>query len=317
MKIFINLPTWLGDAVMSSTAIYALFEKFPKAQIIFYGSFVSTELFKNIKNSKIIIEDKKHRYLNILKQRSLIGECDIAISFRSAFSSKIILNLIKSKRRFYFNKRQNESEHQVLKYLYFIEKSFNFKANSTQLKLPILPKYKCNITLKDNKKILALNPGAHYGSAKRWEANYFAKVAKEFAKTHKIVIFGVKSEEEICNSIENILKKDGIKVKNLCSKTSINSLCKNIAFCDLFISNDSGSMHIAAVYKVKTIAIFGSTNFNQTSPWQNENAKIVHLNLACMPCMQKTCPLKHHKCMKDLTPDIVIKEAKKLLNYSI
>ncbi|WP_348518254.1 lipopolysaccharide heptosyltransferase II [Campylobacter sp. CCS1377] len=304
MKIFINLPTWLGDAVMASAAIYTIKEKYPQAKFTFYGSFVSTELFKRFENAQILVENKKQRYRQILQARKNLGKFDLAFSFRSAFSSKIILNLIKAKKRFYFDKNILKEEHQVLKYLNFIEKALKFKATSNALKLPI--------KAKSTQKILGINPGAHFGSAKRWDASYFARVAKEFSSTHKILIFGVESEREICDEIEHFLLKEGIKAKNLCGKTSIYALCKNISLLDLLITNDSGPMHIGAAYGVKTVAVFGSTKFSQTSPWQ-ENAKIAHLNLACMPCMQKVCPLKHHKCMKDLKPQIVINEAKNLL----
>ncbi|EAK6286560.1 lipopolysaccharide heptosyltransferase II [Campylobacter lari] len=304
MKIFINLPTWLGDAVMASAAIYAIKEKFNDAEFLFYGSFVSTQVFKNFQNCKVIVENKKQRYSQIFKLRKELKEFDLAISFRSAFSSKLILHFIKAKQRFFFDKNQNKNDHQVLKYLKFIEQILDFKANSNSLKLPI--------KVKSTKKILGINAGAHYGSAKRWEASYFARVAKEFSHTHKILIFGVESEKKICDEIENLLLNDGIKAKNLCGKTSIFTLCKNISMLDLLITNDSGPMHIGAVYGVKTVAVFGSTKFSQTSPWQ-ENAKIAHLNLACMPCMQKVCPLKHHKCMKDLKPEVVINLAKNLL----
>ncbi|AJC86696.1 lipopolysaccharide heptosyltransferase II [Campylobacter sp. RM16704] len=301
MNIFINLPTWLGDAVMASAAIYAIKEKYPKAKFTFYGSFVSVGLYKHFKNSKVLVENKKQRFSQILKARAMLGEFDLAFSFRSAFSSKIILKLIKTKKRFCFNKEILKEEHQVLKYLNFIEKSLDFKANSNDLKLPI--------KAKTTRKILGINAGAHFGSAKRWETDYFAEVAKAFSSTHQILIFGVESEREICEEIYNMLLNEGIKVKNLCGKTSIFTLCKNISMLDLLITNDSGPMHIGAAYGVKTVAIFGSTRFNQTSPWQ-ENAKIAHLDLACMPCMQKKCPLEHHKCMKDLKPKIVINLAK-------
>lgn len=307
MRIFINLPTWLGDAVMSSAAIYAIKEKYNNAEFTFYGAFVSTQLYKNFENSKIIVEDKKQRYSQIFKIGKNIGDFDIAISFRSAFSSKLALYFIKAKKKYFFDKNQNKNEHQVLKYLKFIEKILDFKASSNLLKLPI--------KAKNTKKILGINPGAHYGSAKRWEPNYFAYVAKEFSLTHKIIIFGVESEKEICDEIENLLLKDGIKSKNLCGKTSVFTLCKNISMLDLLITNDSGPMHIGAAYGVKTIAIFGSTNFHQTSPWQ-KNATIAHLNLECMPCMQKRCPLKHHACMKDLKPQMIMEKAKNLLKES-
>ncbi|MCR6591845.1 lipopolysaccharide heptosyltransferase II [Campylobacter insulaenigrae] len=304
MKIFINLPTWLGDAVMASAAIYAIREKFKNAEFIFYGSFTSTELFKRLPNSKIIVENKKQRYTQILKLRPQLGFFNLAFSFRSAFSSKIILNLIKTQKRFYFDKNILKEKHQVLKYLNFIENALEFKASSQKLQLPI--------QAKKNKKILGINPGAHFGSAKRWKSEYFYEVAKEFATTHSIIIFGVKSEELICQNIENLFVKNGIKVKNLCGKTSIFTLCKNISMLDILITNDSGPMHIGAVYGTKTLAIFGPTKFKQTSPWQ-QNAKIVHLNLPCMPCMKKVCPLKHHACMEDLKPDMVISLVKKLI----
>lgn len=307
MRIFINLPTWLGDSVMASAAIYALKEHFKEAYFLFYGSFASTELFKKFENSSVFIENKKERFSKLIKSRKDFGEFDYALSFRSALSSKIILKLIKAKQRFFFDKYKVKDEHQVLKYLYFIENSFGFKASSQKLKLPIPPR-------TSKTKILGLNPGAHYGSAKRWEASYFAEVAKVFTNTHKILIFGLGKEKELCDEIEQILKKEGVKAKNLCDKTSIYSLCKNISMCNLFITNDSGPMHIATAYGVKTLAIFGPTRFTQTAPWQNPNAKIMRLDLPCSPCMQRTCPLKHHQCMKDLKPEIIIKEAKKLLN---
>ena len=306
MKIFINLPTWLGDCVMASVAIYALKEHFKDAYFFFYGSLVSTELFKNFENSSVFVENKEERFFQILKNRKNFEKFDYALSFRSAFSSKIVLGLIKAKQKFYFNKNEVKNKHQVLKYLNFIEKSFGFKASTQNLQLPISPR-------TSKARILGLNPGAHYGSAKRWEPIYFAAVAKEFANTHKIVIFGVGREKEFCDEIEQILQKENIRVKNLCDKTDISTLCKIISMCDLFITNDSGPMHIAAVYGIKTIAIFGPTRFTQTSPWNNANAKIVRLDLPCSPCMQRICPLEHHQCMKDLKPELVIKEAKILL----
>ncbi len=314
MKIFIYLPTWLGDATMASAALYGIKNHFKEANFILYGSFTSTALFKEFPNATIITEDKNKRYRQVLNLYKKLQKCDIALSFRSALSSKIILNIIRAKKRYFFNKYKFKEEHQVLKYLYFVENSLHFKIDFKDLQLPFKTKFKNPLVLKNGKKILGLNPGANFGSAKRWDLSYFVEVAKEFSQSHEIIIFGSgKVEQELCDGIFNFLKKENIKAKNLCNKTSIKTLCQNISMCDLFITNDSGPMHIAAVYKIKTVAIFGPTKSNQTSPWQNENAKLVHLNLDCMPCMQKTCPLKHHKCMMDLKPEMVISQARKLL----
>ncbi|TQR32445.1 ADP-heptose--LPS heptosyltransferase [Campylobacter sp. MIT 99-7217] len=305
MKIFINLPTWLGDCVMASVALRAIFEHFKGAKFVIFGSSVACELFKECENVQVFVQSPKKRYLNFYRLSRIWGCFDYAFSFRSAFSAKLMLFMIQARHKFCFDKNKDKNSHQVLKYLSFMEHSLNLKVQDTSLFLPFKPLPKT--------KTLGLNPGAKYGLAKRWDSAYFAKTALAFKNTHKILIFGVQSESEICAEIENLLLKEGCECVNLCGKTSIKELCQQISALDLFISNDSGAMHIAAAYKIKTLAIFGPTKFSQTSPWQNENARILHLDLACMPCMKRVCPLKHHKCMVDLKPELVINAGFSLL----
>ncbi|TQR61036.1 lipopolysaccharide heptosyltransferase II [Campylobacter troglodytis] len=323
-----------------------------QVEFTLYGSFVACELFKGLKefetlkekfkdskefknydnfSFKFIVQAPKakgflapfKRLLNLKKLAKDLGKFNYALSFRSASSSKILLFFISAKNKFVFDKNQNKEAHQVLKYLAFVENVLNLKATSSELFLPS-PAFKdisanekqelCDkFTLLQDKKWLGINAGAKYGLAKCWDKEYFAKVALEFKKTHEILIFGVQSEAEICEFIEQNLAQKGVRAHNLCGKTSISELCTLISALDIFISNDSGAMHIAASYKTPTVAIFGPTRFTQTSPWQNERAKIVHLNLACMPCMKRVCPLKHHGCMKDLKPILVINAANELL----
>ncbi|MGP1528517.1 MAG: lipopolysaccharide heptosyltransferase II [Campylobacter sp.] len=166
------------------------------------------------------------------------------------------------------------------------------------------------------RKTLGLNPGASYGSAKRWYPLYFAKVAQEFANDFDIVIFGGSNESEICDEIARQLSKNGVKFTNLCGKTTIKELCEMIAGIaksgGIFITNDSGPMHIAAAFKTPTIGLFGPTRWRETSPYANENARILHLNLPCMPCMKRVCPLGTHACMKNLIPQMAIDAIKEL-----
>lgn len=354
MKIFINLPTWLGDSVMASAALRLIFSHFerlvngtiqsaPNAtnsakfndkqelKFILYGSFVACELFKDYQNAQICVQTPKKRgilgalarFKDLYKLAKNLGEFDYAFSFRSAFSVRILLFLISSKHKFIFDKKQDKNAHQVLKYLAFVQKALDTKAQSNELFLPMLEfkgissKERQNLLgkfgISTDKKWLGINAGAKYGLAKCWDKEYFAQVGFDFSSTHKILIFGTSFEQEICDDIELWLAKKGVKAHNLCGKTSIKELCELISALDLFVSNDSGAMHIAAFYKTPTIAVFGPTRFTQTSPWRNENARLVHLNLPCMPCMKRVCPLKHHACMKDLKPELVINAAKNLL----
>jgi len=85
--------------------------------------------------------------------------------------------------------------------------------------------------------------------------------------------------------------------KNLSGNTTIIELIDQISNLSLFITGDSGPMHVAAAFQVPTVAIFGPTKDNETSQWMNEKSVIVKKNLDCQPCMKRTCPMQHHDCM--------------------
>ena len=380
MRILIELPTWLGDAVMASAAVEAIakhaaefdagnlagkFEnlgepdfsfssqifgpvtqeiqifkngtpnldgKFEadrcanltasarenqnlqnlkkdareQVKIVFFGSFAACELFKTHPNCERVIVDNskkaKFRLWRLFWQVRELGKFDAAFSFRSSFASKILLFGAQAGRKFVFQK-SNDSAHQVQKYLKFVKSALNLKLVDDELKLYFEPR-------KFDAPVLGLNPGASYGSAKRWYPAYFAQVALHFKDKFKIMIFGGAGERDMCEQIEQILRENGVECLNLAGKTSVRELCENIGGIGqsggIFVTNDSGPMHIAAAYKTPTIALFGPTRFTQTCPWRNENARILRLNLECMPCMKRVCPLKTHACMKDLSPQAVI-----------
>ena len=84
------------------------------------------------------------------------------------------------------------------------------------------------------------------------------------------------------------------------------SFIKKKKYLYLFITGDSGPMHLAAAFQVPTVAIFGPTKDNETSQWMNEKSTIVKMHLECQPCMKRTCPLKHHNCMRQVQASDVI-----------
>lgn len=312
MKIFIELPTWLGDAVMASAAIELLTKNYEKAELTFFASFAACELYKiHPYAEKIIIDESKKsgkRWRALKKVAQEAGNFDLALSFRSSFASKILFFFLQAKKKFIF-KKSKKKQHQVLKYLTFVEKSLKIKEENPALKLYFPAK-------KLAKPSFGINAGASFGSAKRWEARKFAEVALAFADNFDILLFGSKNEEDICEEIERIIRENGKECKNLCGKTSIKELCETIAGLEFFLTNDSGPMHIAAAYKIKTIAIFGPTKFEETSPFQNENAYIIHKNFPCQPCMQRTCPIKSHICMKAIQSQEVIALAKEKFSFA-
>jgi heptosyltransferase II len=307
MKIFIEVPSWLGDAIMATPAIENLIKTYPEAKITLLGSFVSTQAFEDYPNiEKVIVDNtkkEKNRYKNLINLAKSLGKFDIALSFRRSFSSKFMMFFIKAKKKFNYRRLTKKEIHLAIRYNDFVNKVLNLNNEAGDLKLYFKP-------FKYSKPTLGINPGATYGSAKRWYPEEFSKVAISLAFKYDIVIFGGPTETDIAKDIEDELIKNGVKnYQNLAGKTTIPELIEKIAGLDLFITNDSGPMHVAAAYKVKTIAIFGPTKFTETNQWRNDkNGLIVTKNLDCSPCMKRVCPLKHHNCMKTITANDVLKK---------
>jgi len=307
MKIFIEIPTWLGDAVMATPAIENIVKTYPDAKLIIFGSFVSTTLFKYHPNlSKIIVDNSKssgNRYINLYKLAKNVGKVDIAISFRRNFTTTFLLWFVEAKEKYKYKRYTQEQIHLVKRYNDFVNKSLNLYTKPDDLKI-----YLKKQPHKEN--LLGINPGATYGSAKRWYPQEFAKVAIALSNRYNIVIFGGPNEVDMANEIEKHLKEANIKnYQNLAGKTTVEELITKIASLEVFITNDSGPMHVAAAFKIKTIAIFGPTKDKETSQWNNPNGIIVKKEFDCAPCMKRECPLdgeKNHQCMKNITADDIL-----------
>ena len=295
MKVLIELPTWLGDCVMATPAIENIVNFDNEVEITFIGSFVSIEAMKN--HSKVVetvVLSKKYRDLYHISNE--LGDFDAFFSFRSSLRAKFLKFLISAKNKYQFDKNKYINCHQVKKYNNFVNDSLSI--NLTAKKLQIYG----YSTSKNKKKMLGINPGASYGSAKRWYPEEFARVAGELSTQYDIVIFGGPGEKDIAGDIEKILAENGVKnYQNLAGNTTIPGLIEHISNLDLFITGDSGPMHVAAAFQIPTVAIFGPTKDDETSQWMNKKSTIVKKNLECQPCMKRTCPLQHHNCMKLIT----------------
>ncbi len=321
MKILVELPTWLGDAVMATPALENLFAAYPDAEITVVGSYVSTEALKaHPRIDRTVVDKTKStgfRPLNIYRLAKELGPHDIAVSFRSHLYSKLLLTLTGSKRKYTYKKTNDQrpttidsSTHQVQKYQSFINGVTGRNDKPGPLKL-YWPK-------RDfERPALGINPGATYGSAKRWYPEKFAEVAADLSDKFDIVIFGGPGETDIAGDIERMVRQKGVEnVTNLAGKTTIPELCGLIAGLDLFITGDSGPMHIAAAYRVPTVAIFGPTKHIETSQWENPKSVILRRDLECAPCMKRTCPIKTHECMKEISAEEVSQAARRLLRES-
>jgi heptosyltransferase II len=300
-KVLIELPTWLGDCVMSTPAIENIIDYYQDIDITVIGSNTSVEFLRdNPKVTNILIVDSKNKLL--FRSFTHLGFFDAYFTFRSSVRATITKFIINAKNKYQFKHVKYRKLHQVEKYVEFVNDSLNVSYNAGDLLCYINRPRK-----QKDKRILGINPGASYGSAKRWYPEKFAKIAIELSNSFDILIFGGINELEFANIIEKYLVKDNIhNFVNLAGKTSVLELTKHIGNLDIFITGDSGPMHIAASLKIPTISLFGPTNPIETSQWNNPNSFVIKKNLDCQPCMKRSCPLNHHNCMKLIEAEQVI-----------
>ncbi|PAF41329.1 lipopolysaccharide heptosyltransferase II [Helicobacter sp. 11S03491-1] len=335
MKILLRLPNWIGDAVMATPTLELLKQKFPQASFTIIGTPAVCELFSRDKciTSAFIDQTKKNknRILATYQFAKMIGKHDIGITFTNNIFSALLLFWSQTPIRIGYSKNLRslfltckliplKQIHQVLLYACLLEPVLKLGKSEIIKQTPKLHLIASNNHYHKIKTKIGINPGGAFGSAKRWLKEYFAETILYFIqKDYEIVLFGnqsdIDSAKDIITTIEKLsLNKQLLQnITNLTGLTTIPTLIDTISKLDLFITNDSGPMHIATALQIPLIAIFGPTNDQETSPWCHSQAVILNKKLACSPCKKRVCPLVHHNCMKLITPDEVIIEANKIL----
>jgi heptosyltransferase-2 len=163
--------------------------------------------------------------------------------------------------------------------------------------------------------IVGVSPGAAYGSAKCWLPERFAESAAKLASGKgAVVLFGAANDAAQCLKVEKALQSRSVPVVNLAGKTSLRQFIDLAAACSVFLTNDSGSMHVASALGVPTVAIFGATNPKTTGP-AGPSHTVVLEKVECSPCLKRECPIDH-RCMTRISSERVVEAAAALIQLS-
>ena len=169
--------------------------------------------------------------------------------------------------------------------------------------------------------VIGFNPGAAFGPAKRWPTEKFGQLAALIAHHYGesgciIMVFGTEADSEAAQEIRNFSMRTPNHVFDMTGKTSLKQAMALIKNCDIFVSNDSGLMHVAAGLGTPTIAIFGSTNHITTGPY-SKNSIILRREMACSPCLRTHCPQKHLNCLESIKATDVYAELAGMLSSNL
>lgn len=350
LKILIRGVNWIGDAVITIPAIRSIRHAFPDAHISLLVKPWVAEIFKENSdiNEIILYDDRFKGFTGRFKLAKKLRDkaFDKAIFLQNAFDAALIAWLAGIPERIGYKrdcrgllltrsvavKKDILQQHQVYYYLNLL-KSAGIEPADTQPYLYLTDDERrsarnllSSFFDADKGPLVGINPGATFGSAKRWPPERFAElIIKVISRFNgRVVIFGSTSEVEIADEIiteinrlkiKMKIEKIGSRILVLAGKTNLRELAALISECDVFVTNDSGPMHMASALLVPTVAIFGSTDKTATGPY-GEGHRVIAKDLPCAPCMKRECPEGHLNCMTAVTPDEVFEAVREILPFA-
>jgi len=312
-NIIIRMPNWLGDAVMATPLIEDIRNRWPNAKIAaLCKPAIASLLSANPHLDECIsFTDKKEVIPKLRKNKYDLGIL-LTNSFSSAFEFwrgkvKERVGFSKDLRRFLLTKplaipKEKGKEHLVITFKRLLE-PLGVEISKTEPKLYLSEEEKrgakkllLKYGIPEDALLVGINPGAAYGSAKCWLPDRFKMVTQKLLENRQVHILffadgaGASLVHSICEGLPE-------RVIDLGGKTSLRELVSLIASCDVFLTNDSGPMHVAASLKTPLVALFGSTNEIATGPYGH--GKVIHKHVPCSPCYKRTCPIDF-PCMKKI-----------------
>ena len=336
-RLLIRSANWIGDAVMTTPAVQAIRKGFPNAHISLLAKpWVAPVFEKSDHIDRLLIYDGERRHKGFFGKFRLARDLeqydfDAAILLQNAFEAALISFLAEIPIRIGYSRdarrlllthavpctKEIKTKHQTEYYLNILRRIgiesdnrslyLNLNQNDRLRAKKILSEQ--HLSLDD--KIIGINPGATYGPAKQWPPDRFARLADRIhAFTGvRIIIFGGPGDQKLGQEISEKMRHRPL---DLSGKTSLGEAMALIEKCDLFITNDSGLMHVAAALDVPLVAVFGSTNPVATGPL-GSHSRVVQATLPCSPCLKSECPEGHLNCMDLIDVDQVFDAAREML----
>lgn len=340
VNIVVRMPNWIGDAVMCLPALMDLRDHVPHAKVTILARPTIGELLSGHHGV-----DEVMMYAHQSEHKGLIGlwklvqlvrskQFDQAVLFQNAFEAAVIvwaagipsrIGYATDGRGFLLSERVPVPVRTPLHHIQYYQRLVMAitrnagKVRAPQLVLSPDVKSACarqfpDVFLPFDGMLIGINPGAVYGSAKRWMPERFAEVgdtlvermARERPGTPpaRCVLIGGKGEEVLGRNIARLMRHEPIV---LSGRTTIQELMGVLTCCSVLVTNDTGPMHMAQALGVPVAAIFGSTDPRTTGP-HDPSQGVVKSSVRCAPCLLRACPIDH-RCMTQVSVEQVVEVA--------
>ncbi len=331
MNIGLFLPNWVGDLAMATPALRALRHHFAEARLIGILRPHLSEVLAGTNYLDRSIHYDPRSIDRSLRSRALVKQLratrlEMAILFTHSLRSALLARASGARRRVGYARNWRS--------WFLTQRLYQPRQQGRWLPAPVLDDYLqlayavgCpgesprialattaaeeqgadatlhRLGLRDS--YVAINSSGAFGAAKLWPREYFAELACRIAVEHQrdVLVLCGPSEREIARSIAT--QANHTRVKSLADERVSLGLTKAcIRRSSLLISTDSGPRHFAAAFDVPVVTLFGPTHQAWSQTYYGREISLQR-QLPCGPCQQRTCPLLHHRCMRDLSVDHV------------
>jgi heptosyltransferase II len=337
-KILVRATNWLGDAVMSLPAIRTVGEAFPNARLAVVARPWVADLYarESAIDEVMIYQPRDWRDRREFWARLRRERFDCAILFQNAFDAALMAWMagiparigyrrdgrgcllttsvpvpepgdIPRHERFYYL--------EMLRRAKLIDDEQYFRAGITDIQLEGIAAAQASgarhmAAIGIGGDVIGISPGAAYGNAKRWLPERFAEAGAAICARlgnaglqPGVLVFGSAAERPLCAQVAAGIERAGMQTRNLAGETSLREFIDLAAACRLFLTNDSGAMHVASALGVPTVAVFGATDDTTTGP-AGPFARVVRGHAECSPCLLRECPIDH-RCMTRVSAEAV------------
>jgi heptosyltransferase-2 len=311
-ELLIRSPNWLGDACMAFPMVRAIKRGRPDMKITVLGPDKLEELWLSMPEvSRYIGKPAKEGLFAVAKRIKATGvhfdavvlctnstrstlEIWLAgiprrVGFKGSLRAKLLNQIIKEPAN------DGTKEHHAHRYLRLAA------GIGADIKQDGLWDAGSPTVSSDGMIRVGVCAGAEYGPAKRWPLERFAEVVNQVSALHaqfRWQLFGAPGEKEMGEKLSAMLQAPH---ENLVGKTRLTELIAKLRECQLLLTNDTGTMHLAAALGIPTVSIFGSTCPIETGPLGDRHIVIQH-KVPCSPCFDRECRFGHYDCMTKVTP---------------
>lgn len=338
MKILFIKLSAIGDVAQTLPALEAIKKLYPESEITWVVEEAAAGILEGHPLiDRLLVSRRKvwmRMLLNPVKTVGGIGDMirfirelrgiryDIAIDFQGLFKSGMLIGLAHAKRKIGFDRTRELShlflnerlpaydveKHALERYL-DVARALGARDPSSACMLPIereLPEIRKKIETMNSpgRPLVVINPMARWNT-KLWPERKFAELADRLVKDRNAAVIFTGSREDR-PVIDRILAMMSGSAVNWAGDTTLKELAALASLSSLFITTDTGPMHLAAAAGATVLALFGPTAPWRTGPYGQSHV-VVRTGIGCSPCYKKRCKIGV-RCMEEISVEEVMRK---------